>query len=531
MKTILLDRRKLLAGAGGLALFTGLAPVAWAAPKFSSYPFSLGIASGDPWPDGFVIWTRLAPEPLAEHGGMPMAAVPVRWQVSEDARFTRIVQSGEAVARPELAHSVHVEVGGLKPRRPYWYRFMVDGAEASPVGVARTAPAASDPVDRIRLGVAGCQALPHGWFDAYRHLSEEPDLDAVFHYGDYIYETGGHPAPPNLLIRDAAGRIVERTHFGDEIYSVDDYRRRYAQYKSDPDLQAAHAAAAFIMTFDDHEVDNDWASVYDQDGTPPEDFVLRRYAAMQAWYEHMPVRRAQLPGPGGITMYRRLDYGSLLRMHLLDTRSYRDDQLCRKPGQKACRTASGPETTILGSAQEAWLDQGLGNSARWNLIAQQVFVMPLYETGTDGSRQLRPGPDGWSGYQPARARLVQSIARHKLTNVVIATGDAHIHAIGTVPMRDDEPDGPAAATEFLGTSITSGGDGSAKELDRHRKIIAASPNVALLHNQRGYQVHSITPKEWHTDAKVLDRVQSPGGKLSTLARFAVTPDAPQVHRL
>jgi alkaline phosphatase D len=245
----------------------------------------------------------------------------------------------------------------------------------------------------------------------------------------------------------------------------------------------------------------------------------------------MPVRRAQLPGPGGITMYRRLDYGSLLRMHLLDTRSYRDDQLCRKPGQKACRTASGPETTILGSAQEAWLDQGLGNSARWNLIAQQVFVMPLYETGTDGSRQLRPGPDGWSGYQPARARLVQSIARHKLTNVVIATGDAHIHAIGTVPMRDDEPDGPAAATEFLGTSITSGGDGSAKELDRHRKIIAASPNVALLHNQRGYQVHSITPKEWHTDAKVLDRVQSPGGKLSTLARFAVTPDAPQVHRL
>lgn len=529
MKTVLIDRRRLLAGAGGLALFAGLGPAAAAAPKFSRYPFSLGIASGDPWPDGFVLWTRLAPEPLAEHGGMPMVAVPVRWEVAEDARFARIVQSGEAVARPELAHSVHVEVGGLKPHRPYWYRFRVDGADASPVGVARTAPAAGSAVERLRLAVVGCQAYPHGWYDAYRHLAEEADLDAVFHYGDYIYETGAHPAPKSLLIRDAGGRIVDRSHFGDEIYSLDDYRRRYAQYKRDPDLQAAHAAAAFVMSFDDHEVDNNWASRFDQDGTPPEVFALRRYAAMQAWYEHMPVRRAQLPGPGGITMFRRLDFGALLRMHVLDTRSYRDDQLCEKPGQAACR-AEGPRSTILGSAQEAWLDAGFRNPARWNLIAQQVFVMPLYQAGADGARQLRPGPDSWSGYPAARARLVRSIADHKLTNVVIATGDAHINAIGTVPRRDDEPDGPAAATEFLATSITSGGDGSAQELDRHRALRAASPNVALLNDQRGYHRYDITPKEWRTEVKVMDRVQTPGGTLTTLARFTVTPDRPQLHR-
>lgn len=518
-----IDRRRLLAAAGGMALFAGFGSVSAATPKFRRYPFSLGVASGDPWPDGFVIWTRLAPDPLAEHGGMPMVAVPVCWEVSEDARFTRIVRSGEAVARPEFAHAVHVEVDGLRPHRPYWYRFRVDGAEASTAGTARTAPAAGAGVDRLRIAVAGCQAYPHGWYDAWHHLSEEVDLDAVFHYGDYIYETAGHPGAPHLQVRDAAGGIVDRSHFGDEIYSLDDYRRRYAQYKGDRQLQAAHAAAAFVMSFDDHEVDNDWASAFDQDGTPPEAFALRRFAAMQAWYEHMPVRRAQLPGPRGIVMHRRLDFGALLRMHVLDTRSYRDDQSCTQPGQTACRTGDA-EATILGDAQRAWLDRGLRNKAGWNLIAQQVFAMPLYETAGDGTRKLRAGPDSWSGYPGARKQLVRSICRHDLTNVVIATGDAHIHAVGTIPVRDDEPDGPAAATEFLATSITSGGDGSSVPLKRHEALLAASPNVALLNDQRGYQIHDITAEAWHADVKVMDRVQTPGGSLDTLARFVVTPD-------
>jgi alkaline phosphatase D len=451
------DRRKLLAAAGGFVLFAGLNRDArgWAAPRFADHPFSLGVAAGDPWPDGFVLWTRLAPRPLEPHGGMPPLAVPVRWEVAEDPRFERIVRAGETIARPELAHSVHVEVQGLRPRRPYWYRFHVDGADPSPVGAARTAPAAGDLPDRVRLASAGCQAYPNGWYDAWRHISQEPDLDAVFHYGDYIYE-GGRSA---YVIKDAAGAIVERNHLDGEIYSLDDYRRRYALYKSDPDLQSAHAAAAFVMTFDDHEVDNNWASAFDQDGTPPEVFLLRRYAAMQAWYEHAPVRVAQFPRPDGLVMFRRLDYGRLFRMHVLDTRTYRSDQLCDRPGQLHCRGEDGPESTMLGARQEAWLGKGLVHDSRWNLIAQQVFVMPFVRHGADGERVV--SNDTWNGYPQARARLVRAIADRKLTNVVIATGDAHIHAVGTVPLRDEAPDGPAAATEFLATSISSAGDGAA----------------------------------------------------------------------
>jgi alkaline phosphatase D len=229
-------------------------------------------------------------------------------------------------------------------------------------------------------------------------------------------------------------------------------------------------------------------------------------------------------------MFRRFDFGSLLRMHVLDTRSYRDDQRCEKPGQKACRAEDGTDTTVLGAAQQAWLDEGFKTRSQWNLLAQQVIVMPLYVAGADGGRQLRPASDSWGGYPAARAQLVRSIADHRLTNVVVATGDSHIHAVGTVPVRDDEPDGPAAATEFLGTSITSGGNGQPGVTEGHKALLGTSPNVALLNNQRGYQTHEITPKEWRTEVKVLDRVQTPGGQLSTLARFVVTPNEAKPHK-
>jgi alkaline phosphatase D len=520
------DRRKLLAVAGGMALFGGLdrGSGAWAAPRLAGYPFALGVASGDPLPDGVVIWTRLAPKPLEDHGGMPALSFPVRWEVSEDERFERIVRSGETIARPELAHSVHVEVEGLRSRRPHWYRFLLPGGDPSPVGMARTAPAPGDLAHRVRLGLAGCQAYPQGWYDAYRHLSREPDLDAIFHYGDYIYEHGRS----SYVIRDAAGQVADRQHVGGELYSLDDYRRRYAQYKTDPDLQAAHAATAFIMSFDDHEVDNDWASAFDQDGTPPEIFALRRYAAMQAWYEHMPVRRAQFPRPDGLIQYRRLDYGRLLRVHVLDTRSYRGDQLCAAPGQAHCRSADDPEATMLGEAQEAWLGEGLRNDARWNLIAQQVRMMPLKRRGSAGV-EAPVSMDQWSGYPAARARLVGMIAERNLTNVIVASGDAHVHNVGVVPLRDDAPDGPAAATEFLGSSISSGGDGAAAPPGIQAYLSGDNPNLALANAQRGYQVFDIGPDEWRTDVKVMDQVQTPGGAISSLARFAVTPRRPGVE--
>lgn len=521
-----IDRRGLIRSAGGLALFAGLDPFAraWAAPRFAEYPFALGVASGDPWPDGFVLWTRLAPRPLEPQAGMPPLAVPVRWEVAEDDRFTRVVRTGEEIARPELGHSVHAEVGGLFPARPYWYRFVVDGADASPVGRVRTAPAAGALPHRVRLGLAGCQSWPHGWYDAWRHLSQEPDLDAIFHYGDYIYENG---RATKMVIKDAAGNIVDHAHASDEVYTLDEYRGRYAQYKADPDLQAAHHAAAFIMSFDDHEVDNNWASIFDQDGTPPEQFLLRRRAAMQAWYENVPVRKSQLPRPEGLKMFRRLDYGRLLRMHVLDTRSYRSDQLCEKREELNCRANDGPESTMLGAEQEAWLADGLTNDARWNLIAQQVRVMPLVRRGSDGL-ELPPAADTWSGYPAARARMVKAITDRKLTNVVIASGDSHIHNVGVVPIRDRDLDGPAAATEFLGTSISSGGDGTADSPTR-QAYLRNNPHFALMNQQRGYQLFDISPGEWRTDVKVLDRVQSPGGTLSTLARFVVTPDRPKLH--
>ena len=467
MPRILINRRQLLAGMGGLAVLAGLGPIGrvWAAPRFHANPFSLGVASGDPLPDGFVIWTRLAPEPLAEHGGMPSAPAP-----------------------------------GAMP-------------------------------DRVRLAVAGCQAYFHGWYDAYRHLAEEPELDAVFHYGDYIYEGPAGRNKAKYPTLDANGVRVDRDHVGGEIYSLDDYRRRYALYKSDPDLQAAHASVAFISSFDDHEVDNNFAAAHDQDGTPPEVFRLRRFAAMQAWYEHMPVRAALFPRPHDrTTYYRRLDYGRLLRMHVLDTRSHRDDQPCVRPAQDNCRTGGEATASILGRDQEAWLDEGLGRDAHWNLLAQQVFVMPLKGRGPDG-RDLPPFVDKWDGYPASREKLVRSITAKGLSNVVIASGDAHMNAIGTVPLRDDEPDGPAVATEFLASSISSNGDGALETPHVRRFIDGGNPHLALVNDLRGYQVHDVTARQWTTDVKAMDQVQRKGGRIRTLARFAVHPDRPRLHRL
>jgi len=528
-----LDRRRLLAGMGGLSILAGLGPIGrvLASPRLGPDPFTLGVAAGDPLPDGFVIWTRLAPQPLAEHGGMPTAAVPVRWEVSEDPGFARISASGEAIARPELAHSVHVELAGLRSARPYWYRFRVEGSDASPVGVARTAPQAGTMPDRVRLAVAGCQAYFHGWFDAWRHLANEPDLDAVFHYGDYIYEGPAGRNKHRYPTWDSEGRLVDRDHVGGEIYSLDDYRRRYALYKSDPDLKAAHAAVAFISSFDDHEVDNDFASAWDQDGTPPEVFRLRRFAALQAWYEHMPVRSAQFPRPHDRTLYyRRLDYGRLLRMHVLDTRSHRDDQPCARPGQEHCRTGGDATASILGDAQEHWLHEGLSRETRWNLIAQQVFVMPLRARAPDGT-ELPPFGDKWDGYPASRQKLVRAITSRNLRNVVVVSGDAHMNGIGTIPLRDDEPDGPAAATEFMASSISSNGDGA--ELTPHvrRFVDGRNPHLAMANDLRGYQIHEVRPDQWTTEVKAMDQVQRKGGNLGTFARFAVTPGHPGLRRL
>jgi len=516
-----LDKRDILRGVTGLALITGLSPLGALAQPPKEDPFTLGVAAGDPTSDGFVIWTRLATHPLEYGGGMPMKAIPVRWEVAEDDGFRRIVQSGETLARPELGHSTHVELAGLRPATRYWYRFHV-GQASSRVGRARTTPARGTSPQRVRIGVAGCQNYEQGLYTAYAHLAAEEELDAVFHYGDYIYESRGGVA----CLPIDGDRTCFRRHVGGEIYSLDDYRRRYAQYKTDPDLQAAHAVAAFIPSFDDHEVDNNWAGQADQDGTPSEIFALRRAVALQAWYENMPVRRAQFPVRGALTAHRRIQYGDLLRIHVLDTRQHRSGLICGggRPGAP-CEPAGSPGA-MLGAAQEAWLAEGLSQPTRWNLLAQQVMVMPFVYPASRASGRINE--DSWSGRPAARERLVRAIHERKLTNVVIATGDVHKHHAGVVPGREGALDASPAATEFVVSSISSGGDGYDMP-PGWDGVAADNPQCRLSNGRRGYQLFDIRPELWTTDVRVVDKVSVPGGRLSTLARFMVEPGRPGLH--
>jgi alkaline phosphatase D len=277
-----LSRRELL----NIAWKIGAAAVAlprfetrtYAQMAFAEYPFTMGVASGDPLPDGIVLWTRLAPKPT-DGGGVPMANIEVGWELARERAFTTIVQRGTAIARPELGHSVHVDVQGLEPARDYFYRFRC-GREVSDIGRTRTAPAAGVAIERLRFAVCGCSHYETGYFTAFRRIAEE-QFDFVFHTGDYIYEGRADGGQNTTRVRQ---------HAGQEIYTLVDYRNRYGQYKSDPDLRAAHASAPFVMTWDDHEVSNDYAGDHDEDDTPPEIFLLRRAAAYQAYYEAMPLR-------------------------------------------------------------------------------------------------------------------------------------------------------------------------------------------------------------------------------------------------
>jgi len=502
-----ISRRTVIGGlaAGGLA-----APaILHGQMLFNVYPFRLGVASGDPAPDGFVIWTRLAPDPLVDGGGVPMAPIELDWVVASDPGFKTVVQKGKAVARPELAHSVHVEVTGLLPDRPYWYRFIV-GRERSPAGRARTMPVAGADLRSIRFAVAGCQHYEDGLFTAYRHLAQE-DVDFVYHYGDYIYERRSSPMPVGY---DGLARPYVRSHIGDELYSIDDYRRRYAQYKQDTDLQAAHAAAPWWPTYDDHEVENNWVGLIDENGTPPEVFAYRRAAAFQAWYEHSPVRSGLMPKAGAISMYRRARYGTLLDAHFLDTRQYRTDQPCGDGFEPDCPGTSDPKAQVLGTVQEAWLDKALHEKrARWNCLAQQVMMMRLDRRTGDEPAPIR-NIDSWAGYLTPRERTLEMCRGYD--NVVVLTGDEHQNYAGELTTAKGAP----VAVEFVSTSISSGGDGQDKRRDDD-KIRAENPQLKFTNDQRGYLLCSVTPERWESKFRVLDKVSSAGGTISTRATAVV----------
>jgi alkaline phosphatase D len=524
-----LGRRGLLRGAAGMAALAALQPAASrrviAQPVFARYPFTLGVASGDPLSDGLVIWTRLAPEPLAG-GGMPRAALPVAWEVAADERFARTLQRGTALARPELGHAVHVEVGGLEPGRPYWYRFRA-GAETSPVGRTRTAPAEGAAPPRVRFVNAGCQHWESGFFTAWRHVAEEAELDFVFHYGDYIYEYRARGEAP-------AAYPAVRQHNSDEIYTLDDYRNRYALYHSDPDLRAAHAAHPFVVSYDDHEVDNNWAGAHsEEDGSdrfphavPPEILALRKQIAFQAWYEHMPVRRASLPRGPEIQMFRGLRYGGLLDLAVLDTRQYRDDQPCSDGVKAPCAAVADPQAQILGARQERWLVDRLAEApATWKVVAQQVPMMrrDFGESGTVVSM------DKWDAYPAARRRLLTQVHDRRIENLVVLSGDVHQAWAGSLRPDFDDERGPVVGTEFVGSSITSFGDGS-EVLPTTERVLSRNPHIAFFNNRRGYTLHEATPERMEAVFRAVPYVSRPGAAREDRGRFAVEAGRPGPQR-
>ncbi|MFD7444415.1 alkaline phosphatase D family protein [Streptomyces sp. NPDC059909] len=506
-----LDRRGFvgLMGAGtGVALAIAgfsVAP-AMAAGRLSGYPFTLGVASGDPLPDGVVLWTRLAPKPLAEDGkgGMPQVIVPVEWEVAEDDNFRRIVAAGAERATPELGHSVHVEVKGLRPGWVYFYRFRV-GQDVSPVGRTKTAPALDASPDSLSFAFASCQNYPAGYFTAYKHMAAE-DLDLVVHLGDYIYEG------------DSQGSIGRPHLPAAEIYSLADYRVRHAQHKTDEDLQAAHAAFPWLVTWDDHEVENNYANATrNGDAGPSEEFLQRRAAAYQAYYEFMPLRRAALPNGPDMQLYRRLSYGRLADFNVLDGRQYRS----RQADTQAER--DDPSRTMLGAQQERWLADGLGASTRkWKVLAQQTVMA---RADRDPGPGLSLSDDNWSGYEPARQRTFDAVAERGVDNFVVITGDAHCSMVADLKLNFDDQNSPTIGAEFLGTSIASGGDGADMDA-RGESWLASNPHMMYYNQRRGYVRCRVTPDEWRSDYRVMPYVTKPGAPVSTHASFVVEAGRP-----
>ena len=476
--------------------------------KLGDWPFKLGVASGDPSPDGFVLWTRLAPDPL-HGGGMPSEDVGVRWRVCSDQAMKTPVASGTATASKDWGHAVHVEVQGLQPNSTYWYQFDV-GGEESPVGRTRTTPAGHVMPDQLRFAFASCQHYETGYFTAYKHMAEE-DLHAVVHLGDYIYEGG-------------AAKNKPRKHNSPEIVTLDDYRNRYALYRSDVDLQAAHAAFPWIVTWDDHEFDNNYAAdISEQPNIVTAQFLARRAAAYQAYYEHMPLRRSTLPHGPAMQLYRGVSYGRLAQFSVLDTRQYRSDQPCGDKRGVPCDGVFDPEASLLGDVQEKWLCDGLvASPARWNILAQQVMMARVDRTPGEA---VSWSMDQWSGYDAARKRLLQFFADRKVANPVVLTGDIHTNWVNDLKVDFDDENDPTVATEFVGTSITSGGNGTAKPKSTDG-LLADNPFVKFYNAERGYVRCEVTPNEWRSDYRVVPKVTEKGSPCLTRASFVVESGKP-----
>jgi alkaline phosphatase D len=485
-------------------------------PRFARYPFTLGVASGSPLPSAVVIWTRLAPDPL-HGGGLGSRAFRVQWEVAHDEGFRNVARRGRVDAVPARAHSVHVDVRGLEPARSYFYRFRV-GDATSPIGQTRTAPPAEAQPAQLRYGFASCQHFEHGYFAAHRHLAAE-DIDLMVFLGDYIYERPGRP-----------GRV--RRHTDGLARTLTQYRNRHAQYKTDPDLQRLHAAVPWLVTWDDHEVTNDYA-----DGRAPSlspHFPRRRAAAYQAYFEHMPIRAAAAPRFSALRVHRRFDWGTLARFHVLDGRQYRTPQACPPPGrggahvvdEEDCPELRDRGRTMLGAPQMRWLRAGLlAAPGRWNVIAQQTLMARAADI-RDGRRRV--WTDAWDGYPLARRRLLRVVADNGLRSCVVLSGDTHTNYVCDLHIDFDYPQGEPVATELCGTSVTSPG-GSQAHVEA---VMRDNPHIIFGDaRRRGYVVVDVTAERSTARLRVVDDVADPATAVTTQATFAIDAGRPGAHQI
>jgi alkaline phosphatase D len=504
-----------------------------AAPQFAH-----GVASGDPLPDGILLWTRVTPTPDALPGSGAGPRVEVRWEVASDAAFTSVVHSGTVGAGPDTDHTVKVDVSGLAPATTYWYRFSLDGAYSG-VGRTRTAPAADAAVAGVRFGVVSCSNWQGGYFAAYRHLAARDDLDAILHLGDYLYEyqVGGF---------GARGVTIRPHQPATEMISLADYRRRHAQYKTDADLQALHARYPWIITWDDHETANDaWSGGAENHQPATEgDYAIRSAAARRAYLEWMPIRSV------ADRIYRRLRFGRLAELSMLDLRSYRSKQVAPTDGSGV----EDPNRTITGDAQLGWLRDGLsGTAAQWKLVGNPVMIAPvsldlvpnnllgpiakLLGLSQDG---IALNADQWDGYAVDRRELLQHLVDRRVTDTVFLTGDIHSSWANEVPLDAATYPGhsPSVATEFVTTSVTSDNvDDFLKVAPRTLSLLAEGGIRALNRHVRavevdshGFSVVDVRPDRLQTDWWYLADRTSAASTARHAASFTVASRSQRVVR-
>jgi alkaline phosphatase D len=520
--------------------------------------FRHGVASGDPTPSRVVLWTRVTPTEAAQPGSGKGPRVTVRWQVARDARFARVVAKGSQVTGPGRDHTVKVDASGLRPATTYYYRFLVDG-KTSPVGRTRTAPARDADNAHLRFGVASCANLQAGWFSAYRHLADRDDLEFVLHLGDYVYEYG--PGEYGMGIDNVDIRKHDPPH---EMVTLSDYRRRHAQYKKDPDLKRLHAKYAFILTWDDHErMDNSWKDGGVNHNEGEGSFAARSAAAYRAYDEWMPVRLSGTTGLGdGTRIHRRLGFGRLAQISLLDLRTYRDEMVTVPVDSP---TIDDPDRTITGKAQMEWLKGTLEDQhALWKLVGNPVMIAPvripsLYSgllekvnEATNGTVPLpTDGPpyntDQWDGYTADRKELYQHLRDEGINNAVFLTGDIHsswacdlpVDALAYAVSADNAGTGVSVGTEFVCTSVTSnnlkditGTPPRTTSLVVEEGVKVANPHVRFLNfDDHGYAVVDVNRQRVQMDYFKISARDDKQATSTRLASWATTVNSNVVHQV